>query len=104
MRADGVLALRFLGGFSVEPPSERLASSARLQALLAYLVIQQPRPVPRAEIAAAFFPDASDEQARTYVRKLLAQLREASPELAGALSAAARCTSGSAIRTVRRWR
>lgn len=86
MQADGTLTLRLLGGFSVVPSSERLASSARLQALLAYLVIHHPRPVPRSEIAGAFFPDATDEQARTYVRKLLAQLREASPELAGALS------------------
>jgi predicted ATPase/DNA-binding SARP family transcriptional activator len=86
MQADGALTLRFLGGFSVDPPSERLSSSARLQALLAYLVLQQPRPVPRAAIAGAFFPDATDEQARTYVRKLLAQLREADPALAAALT------------------
>ena len=86
MQADGALSLRFLGGFSVEPPSERLSSSTRLQALLAYLVIQHPRRAPRAAIAGAFFPDATEEQARTYVRKLLAQLREASPALAGALT------------------
>jgi len=86
MQADGALAVRFLGGFSITPPAERLASSSRLQALLAYLVIQHPRPAPRAAIAAAFFPDATDEQSRTYVRKLLAQLREASPALAAALT------------------
>ena len=86
MQADGALALRFLGGFSVEPPAERLSSSARLQALLAYLVLQHPRPAPRAVIAAAFFPDVTDEQSRTYVRKLLAQLRQASPVLAAALT------------------
>ena len=86
MQADGALALRFLGGFSIVPPAERLSSSARLQGLLAYLVIQHPRPAPRRAIAAAFFPDVSDEQARTYVRKLLAQLREAGPTLAEALT------------------
>jgi DNA-binding SARP family transcriptional activator len=86
MQADGALALRFLGGFSIVPPAERLSSSARLQGLLACLVIQHPRPVPRRAIAAAFFPDVSDEQARTYVRKLLAQLREAGPTLAEALT------------------
>ncbi len=85
MHAGGALTLRFLGGFSVEPPAERLSSSARLQALLAYLVVQQSRPAPRSAIAAAFFPDVTDEKARTYVRKLLAQLREASPALAAAL-------------------
>jgi DNA-binding SARP family transcriptional activator len=71
---------------SIVPPAERLSSSARLQGLLAYLVIQHPRPAPRRAIAAAFFPDVSDEQARTYVRKLLAQLREAGPTLAEALT------------------
>ena len=86
MQADGALRLRFLGGFSSVPPAERLSSSARLQALLAYLVIQHPRPAPRSAIAAAFFPEATDEQSRTYVRKLLAQLREASPALAAALT------------------
>ncbi len=86
MQADGTLTVRLLGGFSVAPPAERLSASPRLQALLAFFILRGPRPVPRAEIAAAFFPDVSDEQARTYVRKLLAQLREASPALAGALT------------------
>ncbi len=60
MQADGALALRFLGGFSIGLPAERLSASPRLQALLAFLILRGPRPVPRAEIAAAFFPDASD--------------------------------------------
>src|SRR5262249_21349142 len=55
-------------------------NTARLQSLLAYLVIHRDAPQPRPHLAYLFWPDATEVQARTNLRQLLHQLRQALPE------------------------
>src|SRR5688500_18654399 len=52
----------------------------RLQALLAYLLLHRHTPQPRQQIAFRFWPDNSEAQAKTNLRKLLHQLRQALPD------------------------
>ncbi|MCB0184203.1 MAG: hypothetical protein KDE31_08065, partial [Caldilineaceae bacterium] len=56
---------------TVEPP--------RLQALLAYLVLHHGAPVARQQLAYRFWSVSSERLARTNLRKLLLQLRQALP-------------------------
>ena len=55
-------------------------SSARLPALLAYLLLHRGAPRPRQHLAFLFWPDSSEAQAQTNLRKLLYLLRQDLPE------------------------
>ncbi len=79
--APAILRVYLLDGFRLE--AEREAPPAivqpRLQFLLAYLLLHRDRPISRQQLAFAFWPDTSDEQARNNLRNLLHRLREALP-------------------------
>ncbi len=70
-----------LGQFQVKVDGEVITSlnHPRLQELLAYLLLQQGKSVSRRQIAFLFWPDSSEEQARTNLRNLLHRLRRAFP-------------------------
>jgi predicted ATPase/DNA-binding SARP family transcriptional activator len=55
-------------------------NTARLQALLAYLVLHRDAPQPRHHLAYQFWPDSPEPQARTNLRKLFHQLHSALPD------------------------
>src|SRR2546426_546219 len=55
-------------------------SSPRLQSLLAYLVLHRTAPQSRQHLAFMLFPDSTEAQARTNLRYLLHQLRQALPD------------------------
>lgn len=77
-----MLEIRLLGEQRVVDagtPIEALRSP-RVQALLAYLVIHVGAPQGRQHLAAVFWPDSSEAQARTNLRRELHQLRAALPD------------------------
>jgi DNA-binding SARP family transcriptional activator/predicted ATPase len=79
--ARGALEVRLLGQFRLAVdgrPVDGLAS-ARLQSLLAYLLLHADVPQPRARLSFTFWPDASEPKARNNLRQLLHQLRLALP-------------------------
>ena len=53
---------------------------ARLQELLAYLLLHRNVPVSRQQLAFLFWPDSSEEQARTNLRNLWHRLRRTLPD------------------------
>jgi DNA-binding SARP family transcriptional activator/predicted ATPase len=59
--------------------------SARLQALLAYLILNRGVPQSRQRIAFLFWPETSDSQAQTNLRQLLHTLRKRLPDAAAHL-------------------
>lgn len=74
MTGDHILKLQ--GGFHLEETSgER--PGRKLQAVLAKLALMRGRPVPRDVLAAMFWGDRQDEQARQSVRQALSGLRRA---------------------------
>ncbi|MFN8454180.1 MAG: BTAD domain-containing putative transcriptional regulator [Anaerolineae bacterium] len=78
-----MLKLYLLGGFRLladDTPVTAL-NTPRLQALLAYLALHRHAPQPRAHLAFLFWPDSSEAQARTNLRYLLHQLRQALPQV-----------------------
>ncbi len=54
-----------------------MAHSARLQTLIAHLVLHRSAPVVRKPLACVFWPDTSESQARTNLRNLIHQLHQA---------------------------
>jgi predicted ATPase/DNA-binding SARP family transcriptional activator len=77
-----MLELRLLGNFNLMYNGravDTLHDSPRLQTLLAYLVLHCDAPQPRRQIAYLFWPESTEKQARTNLRKLLLQLRRALP-------------------------
>lgn len=76
-----ILSIHLLGTFRLLDGDRPLTAlqKPRLQALLAYLLLHRAAPVPRARLAALFWPDTSDAQARTNLRNLIHALREALP-------------------------
>jgi DNA-binding SARP family transcriptional activator len=76
-----VLNVRLLGAFRLLQDREEVRGfdQARLQELLAYLIVRRGTPVPRAQLAFLFWPDSTDEQARTNLRNLLHRLRRRLP-------------------------
>ena len=76
------LCVRLLGEFQIEENGTPLAgaSSARLQALLAYLLLHRGAPQSRAHVAFQFWPDSSEAQAQANLRFVLHQLRRAIPD------------------------
>jgi DNA-binding SARP family transcriptional activator len=79
-----VLHVQLLGSLDIhyegKPPITSLNSN-RLQALLAYLLINRRRPQPRTYMAFLFWPDSSEEQALTNLRNLYHLLRQALPKI-----------------------
>lgn len=76
------LDIRLLGEFRVllDGGPVRGIDSARLQALLAYLVIHRDAHQSRQHLAFLLWPDSSEPQARTNLRHLLHGLRKALPD------------------------
>ncbi len=76
------LDIGLLGGFRLVYQGERVTSvrSARLQSLLACLVLNQDTPQRRQHLAFRFWPDSTEKQARTNLRHLLHDLRHALPD------------------------
>ena len=77
-----MLRICLLGGFrldSDDPPTPTLPQP-RLQGLLAYLVLHAGVHQSRQQIASLFWPDSSEKQARTNLRKLLYTLRRTLPD------------------------
>jgi DNA-binding SARP family transcriptional activator len=79
---DGVLRVSLLGSFFMAWESQpvREIISPRLQALLAYLLLNRHVPLSRRQVAFQFWPDSSEAQAFANFRNLLTQLRRALPE------------------------
>ncbi|MFN2230664.1 MAG: AAA family ATPase [Anaerolineae bacterium] len=77
-----LLYIQLLGEFRVSSGDKLLEtlSSPRLQSLLAYLLLHRGTPQSRQHIAFTFWPDSTESQARTNLRKLLYDLRQALPE------------------------
>ncbi len=77
------LHIQLLGDFRLAYGDTPLTSieSARLQSLLAYLVLHRRAPQPRHHLAFLLWPDSSEAQARTNLRYLLHQLRRALPDV-----------------------
>jgi DNA-binding SARP family transcriptional activator len=77
--------LRLLGGFQVSADGESLAAinAPRLQSLIAYLAMHRGVAHTRQQLAFLLWPDSTEEQARTNLRKLLLQWRQSSSALDG---------------------
>ena len=81
------LEIKLLGSFAMKMDGQ-LASglnSSRLQSLLAFLVLHAGAPQARRHVAFLLWPDASEAQARTNLRKLIHQLRQTLPSVDGFL-------------------
>ena len=78
----GALQVRLLGQLrlSVDGRPVDGPASARLQSLLAYLLLHTDAPQARAHLSFTFWPDASESNARNNLRQLLHQLRQALPD------------------------
>ncbi len=78
-----MLSIRVLGDFELEVEGKRLERPTphRFQSLIAWLLLRADVPSTRLQLAAAFWPDAPDEQARGNLRKVLHDLRKVLPEL-----------------------
>ena len=79
---DAVLQVRLLGGVQIHWCGRLLAgfNAARLQVLLAYLLLHRQAPIERSKMAFLLWPDSSEAQAQTNLRRELHALREALPE------------------------
>ncbi|MGQ0571697.1 MAG: AAA family ATPase [Armatimonadota bacterium] len=78
---EDILTAQLLGGFRLVDGSTPVTGlqPARLQGLFAYLVLHRGRPQSRAHLAALFWPESTDGQARTNLRRLVLDLRRAVP-------------------------
>jgi len=77
-----IFQIQLLGDFRLVQSDEPVTSvnTPRLQALLAYLALHKDAPVLRQYLAFQFWPDSSESQARTNLRKLFFQLQRALPD------------------------
>lgn len=77
-----MLQFQLLGGFKVTYLDQPIPGLTRLrmQSLLAYLLLHCDVPQLRAHISFTFWPDSSDSQARTNLRRELLQLRRVLPQ------------------------
>lgn len=84
-----VLHVRLLGEFSLIYGDQPVATvnTARLQSLLAYLLLHRDAPQSRYHLAFQFWPGSTESQARTNLRKLFHQLHQALPDADCFLSA-----------------
>ena len=76
------LDIHLLGGLRLFSEGQLLngINSPRLQSLLAYLVLHRDVPQPRQRMAFLLWPDTSEDQARTNIRKTIHFLRHALPD------------------------
>jgi DNA-binding SARP family transcriptional activator len=76
------LRIQLLGDFQLSYGEQPLTAvnTARLQALLAYLVLHRDAPQSRKYLAFLFWPDTTEAQALTNLRNLLHKLRQALPD------------------------
>lgn len=76
------LNIQLLGNFQLLYADQPVTGlqQARLQSLLAYLVLQRPVAQPRQHLAFLFWPDSSEAQALTNLRKQLLFLRRVLPD------------------------
>lgn len=77
------LDITLLGGFRLaigDEPVRGAAARARLQALLGFLILHRDAPQPRRRIAFLFWPDTTESQALTNLRRELHHLRRALPD------------------------
>ena len=77
-----MLEIQLLGGFQVREDAWTLGGidSPRLQSLLARLVLYPGMPQPRRQLSFLYWPDSTEQQARTNLRQLIYKLRLALPE------------------------
>lgn len=75
------LQLQLFGSFQISYAGAPVAglNQARLQALLAYLVLQRNAPQERRHLAFLFWPDSTEAQAHANLRQLLHRLQRALP-------------------------
>lgn len=75
-----MLQIRLLGQFDVRLDGKRVIIQTRVaQSLLAYLVLTAGTIHRREKLAGLFWPDATEEKARTYLRQELWRIRKAIP-------------------------
>ncbi len=74
--------IELLGNFQISAGTGPITTlnTSRLQALLAFLILRRGIPQSRKQLAFLFWPDSSDDQARTNLRTLLHRLRTALPQ------------------------
>ena len=77
-----LLHLDLLGTFRLRQDDQAVAGfeHARLQNLLAYLVLHRAAPLSRQQLAFHFWSDSTDQQALKNLRTLLTRLRHALPD------------------------
>lgn len=77
-----MLKISLLGEFCICHDDQVITAvdSPRLQSLLSYLLLHRDTPQSRAHLAYLFWPDTTEEQARTNLRNLLHHLRRALPD------------------------
>ncbi len=82
MADDGILRICLFGGFRISAGDAPTAGleHARVQRLLAYLLLHRHAPRSRQQIAFTLWPDTPDAQALTNLRTLLTRLRQALPD------------------------
>jgi DNA-binding SARP family transcriptional activator/predicted ATPase len=75
------LTVHLLGGFQLDYDGEVITaiSQPRQQSLLAYLLLHRHRPLARQHLAFLFWPDSTESQAQTNLRKLLYHFRRVLP-------------------------
>jgi DNA-binding SARP family transcriptional activator len=80
--SQSILHIHLLGDFQLTYTGQAVtgANTARLQALLTYLVLHRHAPRTRQQLAFLFWPDTNEAQALTNLRNLLHKLRHALPE------------------------
>jgi DNA-binding SARP family transcriptional activator len=78
-----MLSLTLFGHFrAVFHNGPLLFPTRSVSALVAYLILEQRVPQPRAHIAALLWPDSTDEQGRRNLRQTLLRLRQSVPDTA----------------------
>ena len=79
--SNKVLSIHLLGGFSLRYGDQPVdgVNTARLQSLVAFLVLHADIPQARHHVAFLLWPDASEANARNNLRQFLYQLRQALP-------------------------
>ena len=89
MDDEPFLTIQLLGSFQMARGGQPVVgmNQARLQELLAYLVLRRGRPVARSSLAFLFWPDSTEKQALTNGRHLYHRLRRAIPDAGRVLSA-----------------
>lgn len=77
-----MIRIRLLGAIQCQANNEPVVQqyAPRIQQFLAYLLLYRNKPQPRRQVAALFWPDTNEAQARTNLRNLLKQFRAVLPE------------------------